>query len=41
MLNRVIEFSLKNRLLVVCAAALLMVYGTFVVINIPWMCCPT
>ncbi len=35
MLNRVIEFSLKNRLLVVCAAALLLVYGTFVVINIP------
>ena len=35
MLNRIIEFSLRNRLLVVCAAALLFVYGTFVVINIP------
>ena len=35
MLNRIIEFALKNRLLVLCAAALLMVYGTYIIINIP------
>jgi CzcA family heavy metal efflux pump len=35
MLNRAIAFSLKNRLLVVCAAALLLVYGTILILDIP------
>jgi CzcA family heavy metal efflux pump len=35
MLNRIIEFSLKNRLLVVALAALLLVYGTSVILRIP------
>ncbi len=35
MLNRFISFSLHNRLFVVAFAALLLVYGTFTVINLP------
>lgn len=35
MLNRFISFSLHNRLFVVALAALLLVYGTFTVINLP------
>ena len=35
MLNRLIYFSLKNRMLVVSMAALLMVYGVFTLVNLP------
>jgi CzcA family heavy metal efflux pump len=35
MLNRVIQFSIKNRFLVLCAAALLLVYGVGVVAKMP------
>lgn len=35
MLNRLIQFSLKNRLFVIALAALIMVYGTFTLINLP------
>ena len=35
MLNRFISFSLHNRLFVVALAALLLVYGTFTIINLP------
>ncbi len=35
MLDRAIEFSLKNRLLVLCLAALLFVYGVSVILRIP------
>ena len=35
MLNRLIKFSLQNRLFVVAAAALLLVYGTITLINLP------
>src|SRR5688572_15795377 len=35
MLNQVIEFSLKNRLLVIGLAALLMVYGTYTLVHLP------
>ena len=35
MLNAIIQFSLKNRLLVVAASALLMVYGVFVISKLP------
>lgn len=35
MLNNIIRWALNNRLLVVAGAALLLVYGTFVVINLP------
>jgi len=35
MLNRLIHFSLKNRLLVVSLAALLMVYGVFTLVKLP------
>ncbi len=35
MLNRVISFSLHNRLFVVAFASLLLVYGTYTVINLP------
>ncbi len=35
MLNRLILYSLKNRLLVVAMAALLMVYGVFTLVNLP------
>ena len=35
MLNRIIQWSLDNRLLVMASAALLLVYGTFVIINLP------
>ena len=35
MLNRIIDFSIRNRLLVVCAAALLLAYGAGVVARMP------
>jgi HME family heavy-metal exporter len=35
MLNRLIQFSLKNRLFVIATAALVMVYGVFTLINLP------
>jgi len=35
MLNKLIRFSLKNRLFVVSAAALLLVYGVFTLVNLP------
>lgn len=35
MLNKLIKFSLENRLFVVAFAALLMVYGVFTIINLP------
>ena len=35
MLNRLIKFSLQNRLFVVASAALLLVYGVFTIINLP------
>ena len=35
MLNRRIRWSLNNRLLVLAMAALLLVYGTIVVVNLP------
>ncbi len=35
MLNRIIEFSLKNRLFVLAGAALLFVYGVFTLIGLP------
>jgi len=35
MFDRIIEWSLNNRLLVVASAALLLVYGTFIVIQLP------
>ncbi|MEO5930473.1 MAG: efflux RND transporter permease subunit [Candidatus Kapaibacterium sp.] len=35
MLDRIILFSLRNRLFVVAAAALLMVYGTYTLLNLP------
>lgn len=35
MFDQLIRFSLKNRFFVICAAALILVYGTWVFINIP------
>ncbi|MEP7217295.1 MAG: efflux RND transporter permease subunit, partial [Bacteroidota bacterium] len=35
MLDRIILFSLRNRLFVVAAAALLLVYGTYTLLNLP------
>ncbi|MCY7420193.1 MAG: efflux RND transporter permease subunit [Chitinophagaceae bacterium] len=35
MLNRLIQFSLRNRLFVIATAALVMVYGVFTFINLP------
>ena len=35
MFDRIIRFSLRNRLLVVAAAALVLVYGTFVLVGLP------
>ena len=35
MLNKLIQFSLRNRLFVVASAALIMVYGVFTLINLP------
>ena len=35
MLNRVIQFSIRNRLIVICAAALLLVYGAGIVARMP------
>jgi HME family heavy-metal exporter len=35
MLNRLILFSLKNRLFVIAAASLLMVYGIYTLVNLP------
>ncbi|MBS1914394.1 MAG: efflux RND transporter permease subunit [Bacteroidetes bacterium] len=35
MLDRIIRFSLNNRLFVVAAAALLLVYGTYVLVHLP------
>ena len=35
MLNNIIKFSLNNRMLVTCIAALTLVYGTFVALNLP------
>ncbi|MDQ3019040.1 MAG: efflux RND transporter permease subunit [Bacteroidota bacterium] len=35
MLNKIISFSLKNRLLIVAAAAFLLIYGVMTIINLP------
>ena len=35
MLNRLIAFSLKNRLFVIALAALIMVYGFITLVNLP------
>lgn len=35
MLNAIIKFSLQNRLIVVAAASLLLVWGSYVAINLP------
>ena len=35
MLNKLIQFSLKNRLFVIALAALIMVYGVFTLVNLP------
>jgi CzcA family heavy metal efflux pump len=35
MLNRLIKFSLENRLFVIAFAALILVYGTYTVVNLP------
>lgn len=35
MFDRIISFSLKNRLLVLCAAAFLLVYGGWVIVGLP------
>ena len=35
MLNRIIQFSLKNRMFVVAAAALLLVYGGYLITKLP------
>jgi HME family heavy-metal exporter len=35
MLNKLIQFSLRNRLFVIASAALIMVYGVFTLINLP------
>ena len=35
MLDKIIKFSLNNRLLVTCIAALILVYGAFVTVNLP------
>ena len=35
MLNRLIQFSLKNRLFVIALSALIMVYGVFTLVNLP------
>ena len=35
MLNKIIQFSLRNRLFVVAFAALIMVYGVFTLVNLP------
>lgn len=35
MFNKMIHFSLQNRLLVVAGVALLFVYGAFVIIRLP------
>lgn len=35
MLNNIIRFSLKNRMFVVAAAALLLVYGGYLIVNLP------
>ena len=35
MLNRLIEFSLRNRLFVLAASVLLLVYGGYVILQLP------
>ena len=35
MLNKIIKFSLKNRLLVISLASLLLAYGTYVIVHLP------
>ena len=35
MLNRLIEFSLRNRLFIVAASVLLLAYGAFTVLQLP------
>lgn len=35
MFDRIIQFSLKNRLFVLCGAALLLVYGAWVIVKLP------
>ena len=35
MLNAIIKFSLQNRLIVVAAASLLLVWGSYVAVNLP------
>lgn len=35
MLNRLIQFSLQNRLFVIALAALILVYGVFTIVNLP------
>ena len=35
MLNAIIRFSLENRLLIVATSAFLVVYGSYIIVNLP------